>query len=114
METIAVIANGLMSFLKESMMERSDGSRFGLNLDTKNFAYKHNDLNNYFTTDNQNNLETNNYSLVDVPYAFKLLTQELEGFGISTKLFTNKKDIEEEEIVTEYLSEADDEEDNDE
>lgn len=81
METNAILGHGLMSFVKESMMERSDG------------YYK------YIDTESGDNIIYNEkeelYSSlyarkVEVPYSWKLLQQELEALAINSKLLVKK------------------------
>lgn len=81
METNAILAHGIISFVKESMMERSDG------------YYKY--IDSRTGEDIVNNEKIGYYDSlyaqkVEVPYSWKLLQQELEGMAISTKLLVEK------------------------
>lgn len=81
METNAILAHGIIGFVKESLMERSDGyykyvdSRTG-----EDIVY--NERDGYF--------DSLYAQKVEIPYSMKLLQQELEGMAINTKLLVEK------------------------
>jgi DNA-directed RNA polymerase II subunit RPB2 len=75
MEYAAMLGHGAMGFLKESFMQRSDGFKFGL--DERDEFVAPGDA-----TDR----------LVTVPYAFKLLSQELGALGIGMRFATTDSD----------------------
>ncbi len=93
METNALLSHGIASFTKESLMERSDKEKFGIDVTTGHFAYYNKKLNTLLSTEDENKDTTDDYSYVETPYAFKLLTQELEGMAVSLKLITDPKEI---------------------
>ena len=67
------------SFLNESMMERSDA--FKVQIDTKTGLISHDD-------------NTEDKTMVNIPYCMKLLLQELESLCIAPRLVTdNTKNI---------------------
>lgn len=72
MEYAAILGHGAQGFLKESFMQRSDGFKFGLN-ERDEFAPPS------AATDR----------LVTVPYAFKLLSQELGALSIGMRFDTS-------------------------
>ena len=74
MERDSIIAHGVSSFLRESMMERSD--KYSVLVDEKTGLIDYND-------DSQ---KVN----VEMPYAMKLLIQELQTMSINARLITNK------------------------
>jgi len=84
MENNAIIAHGLSSFIKESMMERSDKYPFFIDNNTNSIVGmnpKHGVYN-----------DVKNYSQVHLPYAFKLLSQELQTMSIGMKLLTTEEE----------------------
>ena len=80
METNALLAHGIGSFAKESMMERSDKYKHMVDVENGVAAIplKNNPL-SYIDEDSKD------FSHVEIPYSFKLLTQELNAIGIKTK-----------------------------
>ncbi len=74
MERDSIISHGAASFLKESVMERSDA--FKVQIDQKSGLIEYN-----------NKLEDK--TMVNIPYAMKLLLQELQSMSIGTRLVTN-------------------------
>ena len=82
METNAIIGHGLGSFLKESMMERSD--KFNISIENENGTIAINTRDNLLSTfKDSENLDFTN---IETPYSFKLLLQEIEGLSIKTSL----------------------------
>ena len=79
MERDSIIGHGIASFLNESMMERSDA--FKVQIDTKTGLISHDD-------------NTEDKTMVNIPYCMKLLLQELESLSIAPRLVTdNTKNI---------------------
>jgi DNA-directed RNA polymerase II subunit RPB2 len=76
MEKDSILSHGMLGFLKESMMERSDKFEYILdNDDCSILNKKHGDL---------------NVSKVATPFAFKQFVHEMIGMGIKPILYTNK------------------------
>lgn len=73
MERDSIISHGIASFLKESNMERSD--KFNVQIDKSTGLIQYDD-------------DTNNKVTVQMPYAMKLLIQELQSMGLSARLMT--------------------------
>ena len=89
METNAIIAHGIQSFTKESMMERSDKYELYMDKESGDIAIFNENDNRYEYND------STNITKVKIPYTFKLLTQELGALGIGTKaIFDEDKNIE--------------------
>ena len=86
MEKDALISHGLGSFLKESMMERSDKFKYSIENYNGTIAIKTKD-NLISTFKDSDNLDFTN---IETPYTFKLLLQEMEGLSIKTSLFDNQ------------------------
>jgi DNA-directed RNA polymerase beta subunit len=86
METNALIAHGLGSFIKESMMERSDKYSFILDNDSGLLANPH--KNAVKSLVDPNNTD---FSTIETPYVFKLLTQEMQALALKTKLCVKDK-----------------------
>ena len=105
MERDGVISHGASAFLKESMMERADKYKLAI-CNTTGLTAIYNPAKNIFIspmadgpvkfTDNINeqmSIETvtrfgRNFSTIDVPFAFKLLLQELQTINIQMRIIT--------------------------
>ena len=88
MERDSILAHGISGFLKESMMERSD-----------KFTVKINETNGLISNDE----ESEDIVSVDMPYAMKMLLQELQTMSIAPRLITN--DSVNNPMVHEYIEE---------
>ena len=107
MERDSVISHGITAFLKESMMERGDKYKLAICNTTGQIAI-YNSAKNFFMspladgpikfTDNidgtKMNVETiskfgRKFSVVEVPYSFKLLMQELQTINVQMRLITD-------------------------
>ena len=86
METNALLGHGIGSFLKESMMERSDA--FDYYVDNKHGTIAVGNKENLHSS--YKNDTTYDYSKVETPYSFKLLLQEIEAFSINTDIKTEE------------------------
>ena len=73
MERDSIISHGISSFLKESNMERSD--KFKVQVDKTSGLIQYDE-------------DTNNKVTVQLPYAMKLMIQELQSMSISLRLMT--------------------------
>ena len=99
MERDTLLSQGIMGFLKESLMERSDKYSFDVETSTGDIA---------ITTINQKKhkqfkpVKDDNtfYSTVQTPYAFKLLLQEIKAMGV--KPILSMENIEDDEIFDDY------------
>ena len=110
MERDAIISHGLSQFLKESMMERSDGNNNYIYVSdhTGEFAAYNPKKNIYLSpsTDGPLEFEKNKYgdielvnknnksfsfSRVNIPYTMQILIQECEAMGIQIRLNTKNK-----------------------
>ena len=86
METNAILGHGLGSFLKESMMERSDSYNYYIENNHGTIAMgNHNNLKSTYT-----NEDSYDFSKVNTPYSLKLLLQEIEGFSVNASIITNE------------------------
>ena len=74
MERDSILAHGISDFLRESMMERSD--KFSVQIDETT------GLINY---DEQNE----NQARIEMPYAMKMLLQEIQTMSIAPRLITD-------------------------
>ena len=89
METNAILGHGIASFLKESMMERSD--KFNYSIENDNGTIAINTRDNIISTySDSDNLD---FSHLQTPYSFKLLLQELEAFSIKSTIMNNDTEI---------------------
>ena len=110
MERDAIISHGLSQFLKESVMERSDGQENYLNISnhTGEIAAFNEKRNIYLSPscDGPIEFEKNKYgdfelinkcnksfsfSRVNIPYTMKILIQECEAMGIQLRLNTGER-----------------------
>ena len=76
MERDSIISHGIASFLRESVMERSDKYKVQINENSGLIDYS------------EENMNTN--VNVNMPYAMKLLLQELQAMSIGPRLITNQ------------------------
>ena len=107
MERDAILSHGLMQFLKESMMERSDGNDNFITISnhTGEIAVYNPKKNIYlspscdgpleFEKNNYGNLELVNknnksfsFSRINIPYTIQLLIQECEAMGLQLRINT--------------------------
>jgi len=105
MERDGIIAHGAAKFLEESMMKRGDEYFMAVCNKTGTIAIYNNTLNLFLspnadgpikfagTLDNNLNIENvsrfgRSFSIVRVPYSFKLLMQELQTMNIQMRLIT--------------------------
>lgn len=87
MERDCMLAHGAVSFLKERMFDCSDKYVFYVCKDCGMIAVANPVKNLYRCTYCEN---TTNFSKVLVPYATKLLLQELMSMGIASRMLTAK------------------------
>ena len=87
MERDSILAHGISSFLNESMMERSD--QYSMNIDQRDGLITH-------------ELDENTVR-VNLPYATKLLIQELQGMNITARLITDDQ-IQNKDIFNELMN----------
>jgi len=107
MEKDSILSHGMSCFLKDSMMEKGDKYYMAICNQSGMIAIYNSSKNQFlspaidgplkFTTDleNQMHLETvsrfgRNFSIVAVPYAFKLLIQELATMGVQLRIITEE------------------------
>ena len=86
MERDALLSHGAMSFLKESLMERSDGPSPEKRIPPVHICNKTGLMDVVNRGNNGDN--TSDFSEVHIPYACKLMLQEFETMGIATRLIT--------------------------
>lgn len=90
MEKDSMVAHGVGQFLKERMMETSDITSVTVCDKCGTFATKVMDKEYYHCTNCNNNTEFSNVAL---PYAFKLLTQELTAVNVVPRIKADKVDL---------------------
>ena len=103
MERDSVLSHGISLFMKESMTERSDKYRWCVCKRCGTLAV-------YYPKINLNicdNCKKDDLAIIETPYAFKLLIQELEAMGIQLRLNTDYVETPIDQLI------MDDEEDND-
>ena len=105
MDRDAIIAHGMTNFIKDSMMERGDKFKVGICNKTGTIAI-YNEPQNLFISlfadgpvqystnmDNEMNIVPitkygRDFSIVEIPYSFKLLYQELQAMNIQMRIIT--------------------------
>ena len=91
MERDSVLSHGTSLFLKETMMERSDFYKWAV--------CKRCGIMSIYNPSKKNRIikcdlcKKDNVVVIQTPYAFKLLTQELEAMGIAMRINTEKLDM---------------------
>jgi DNA-directed RNA polymerase II subunit RPB2 len=98
MEVQCLVAHGVTAFLKESMMEKSDFYSYSINNDNGNIAIV-NEKNNIFKAYPNSDISTHDFSTLQTPYCFKLLSQELMAMSLKPHIHTHD----------DYMSEGEDE-----
>ena len=94
METNALLGHGIASFIKESMMERSDKDKFVIDVEGGDLANPHKDSPQSLIDHNHKS-----FTNVEIPYSFKLLSQELKSMGVKPTFHFDKKNHNDEDIV---------------
>ena len=105
MDRDAIIGHGMTNFIKDSMMERGDKFKVGICNKTGTIAI-YNESQNLFISlfadgpvqystniDNEMNIVPitkygRDFSIVEIPYSFKLLYQELQAMNIQMRIIT--------------------------
>ena len=122
MERDAQLSHGISQFLKESYMERSDSYTFYVCNKSGTIAAVNDEKRIYKSQSIKEN--TNDFSMVNMPYSMKLLIQELECMSLTPRIMTanqinyshnkenDKNEIEELEDDIDELFDLNVEEDN--
>lgn len=114
MERDALLSHGISSFLKESMMERSD--KYSVYIDnksglispvnpSKNIYDAFGSYDTMLTIENnlpvktQTEISYEGFSKIELPYAFKLMLQEIQSMGIAPRLITESMKNKWEDVV---------------
>jgi DNA-directed RNA polymerase II subunit RPB2 len=79
METNAILGHGISSFIKESMMERSDKYSIDINTETGDGI------------EYGERTHTSVQTKVEIPYSMKLFQQEVQSMAVSMKLLTKEQ-----------------------
>jgi DNA-directed RNA polymerase II subunit RPB2 len=90
MERDSILSHGMSSFLKESLMERSDKYSFDFEKSTGAIAITNKKEGLFKPLQDDNSY----YSTVETPYAFKLFLQEITAMGVKPMLSTEPIDEE--------------------
>lgn len=94
MEKDSVLSHGMSAFLKESLMERSDKYDLAIENPTGDIAICNKQTNFYKSTVDDEHFD---FNTIKVPYAFKLLLQEIKTMGV--KPILSSKYIDEDETL---------------
>jgi DNA-directed RNA polymerase beta subunit len=111
MERDSLLSHGMMAFIKESMMERADNYECDIEKSTGDIAITNKKTGTFKPQKDDGRF----FSSIKVPYAFKLLTQEIKGLGVKPYISTDPLsdddgvDDAEAEILLQNMSESDDE-----
>jgi DNA-directed RNA polymerase II subunit RPB2 len=100
METNVLLSHGIASFIKETMLERSDKAKMVLNKDTGALAIENATTKTYKT--NQGTIATN-VAHIEIPYAWKVVMQELDAFGMTARLMTDDSKIITDEVIDDNI-----------
>ena len=104
MERDSVLSHGISSFMKESMTERSDKYSWAVCKSCGVLAV-YNKNNNIYKCDLCKN---DDIALIETPYSFKLLVQELEAMNIQMRLNTDRVEFPIEQLDENYQYYEDD------
>lgn len=97
MEVSALTAHGISSFMKEGMMEKSDKYSYDIDNTTGNIGIVNRKNNIFKGYQGDDVTPSHDFSTIETPYAFKLLSQELMAMSLKPTIYTND----------DYLSEED-------
>jgi len=89
MERDSLISHGISRFIQESMMERSDKYRWLVCKKCGTIPIYGNKIKDVYCS----LCGTNETSIIETPYSFKLFTQEFEGMGIQMRFNTDYVDL---------------------
>ena len=104
MERDSVLSHGISSFMKESMTERSDKYSWAVCKSCGVLAV-YNKNNNIYKCDLCKN---DDIAVIETPYSFKLLVQELEAMNIQMRLNTDRVEFPIEQLDENYQYYEDD------
>jgi DNA-directed RNA polymerase II subunit RPB2 len=113
MESFALIAHGISAFMKECMMEKGDKYQYNINNNNGNIAIV-NEKNNMFKAYPNDEIPSQDFSTLQTPYCFKLLSQELMTMSLKPTIYTHAEYMEEGEDENYQDIEVDVEDDNEE
>jgi DNA-directed RNA polymerase II subunit RPB2 len=97
MEVSALLAHGISTFMKEGMMEKSDKYQYDIDNTTGNIGIVNRKNNIFKGYDGDDVVTSHDFSTLETPYAFKLLSQELMAMSIKPTIYTNDNYLEEED-----------------
>ena len=89
MERDSLISHGIANFIQESMMERSDKYRWRVCKKCGTIPEYGNKIKNSYCK----NCGSNENSIIETPYSFKLFNQEFEGMGIQVRFNCDHVDL---------------------
>jgi len=96
MERDSVLSHGVSMFMKESMMERSDKFRWCICKRCGTIPIYSTKLNSSICK----NCNNNELAVIETPYSFKLLMQELEAMGLQMRLNVDRIEFPLEQLIT--------------
>lgn len=99
MELNSILAHGVSSFIQESHMERCDKYHYDVDNVSNNIAITNKKI-NLFKGYPGDEVPSRDFSTVQTPYAFKLLSQELMAMSIKPCIYTGDDYLEEGEGMT--------------
>jgi len=97
MESFALLGHGISAFFKEGMMEKADKYEYSIDNSTGNIAVVNKQNNIYKGYNGDDVLPSHDFSTLETPYAFKLLTQELMAMAIKPTIYTHDDYLDDEE-----------------
>jgi DNA-directed RNA polymerase beta subunit len=97
MEVTCLLSAGGAAHLKECMMEKADKYQYDIDNSTGNIAITNKKNGIYQGYTGEGVIPSHDFSRLETPYAFKLMTQELMTMGLKPEIYTHD----------DYLSEGD-------
>ena len=99
MELNSLLAHGISAFMNESGMERCDKYQYDIDNVSGNIAITNKKINLYKGYPGSE-VQSTNYSTLETPYAFKLLSQELMAMSLKPTIYTHDDYLSEEDEDT--------------
>jgi DNA-directed RNA polymerase beta subunit len=97
MELNSVLAHGVSAFINESGMERCDKYQYDIDNQSGNIAISNKKNNIYRGYQGDDVVPSQDFSTVETPYAWKLLSQELMAMSLKPTIYTYDNYLSEED-----------------
>jgi DNA-directed RNA polymerase II subunit RPB2 len=97
MEVNCLVSIGGAAYLKESMMEKSDKYQYDIDNTNGNIAITNKKNGIFRSYQGDDVVQSHDFSTLETPYAFKLLSQELMTMGLKPRIYVNDDYMSDEE-----------------